>query len=150
MDRLSIELAFEWKAVRMGEDGEYFFPQPVTKSMRQAYPGPAVYRWNIYKDRPTDRKLVYIGETAKLAPDRIRGYLKPGPSQTTNQRLKREFEGYLEQGLRVRLEVLRPDEVTVGDITLGPDDLQDKHVRQFIEELLITYYTRVGFTVLNL
>ena len=147
MDRLSIEVAFEWEAVRMSEDGEYFFPQPVTKFMRQSYPGPAVYRRNIYKDRPTDRKLVYIGETEKLAPNRIRGYLNPGPSQQTNQRLKREFEEYLEQGLNVRLEVLRLGQVTIGDISLGPDDLQDKHVRQFIEELLITYYTRMGFTV---
>jgi hypothetical protein len=114
------------------------------------YRGPAVYRWNIYDERPTDKQLIYIGQTQELCPARIRGYLKPGPSQKTNQRLMSEFNEYLAQGFKVRLEVLRFGEIIIGDLTLTPDDVHEGHVREFIEGLLIAYYKRMGFILLNL
>jgi hypothetical protein len=150
MHALRVDLSFNWETVLRDGEEKYLFPQPITKHMRRAYRGPAVYRWNIYDERPTDKQLIYIGQTQELSPDRIRGYLKPGPSQKTNQRLLSEFNEYLEQGLKICLEVLRFGEIIIGDLTLTTDDMHDGHVRQFIEGLLITYYTRKGFTLLNL
>jgi hypothetical protein len=150
MNRIQVELLYEWEAILRNENEAYFFPQETTGAMGRTYRGPAIYRWNIYANTPSDRKLVYIGETQALSPRRIRGYLKPGPSQKTNQRLKSEFHKYLEQGLQIRLEVLKFDKIAAGDYILTPGDLDDKHVRRFIEGLLITYYKRLGFTVLNL
>ena len=147
---LKVRFPFEWEAVLSSETEEYFFPQPVTGYMKRLYKGPAVYRWNIYRNSPADLKLLYVGQAKQLCPHRIQGYLTPGPSQKTNQRIHEKLRAYLEQGLRIRLEVLRFVDLTIGDFALTTEDMLDKHIRLLIEGLLIAYLKRKGYALLNL
>ena len=93
------------------------------------------------------RKL-YIGET-ELLPQRIRGYLNPGPTQRTNQRLTVEFEKELENEYKVVLEVLRFEPFNIESISISMADLTDKWMRRFLESLFTMYYSKSGHTVLN-
>lgn len=147
---LKVRFPFKWEAVLSSETEEYFFPQSVTGYMKRLYRGPYVYRWNIYRNSPSDLKLLYVGQAKQLCPHRIQSYLTPGPSQETNQRIHEKLRAYLEQGLRIRLEILRFVELTIGDFALTPEDMLDKHTRLFIEGLLIVYLRRKGYALLNL
>lgn len=147
---LGVNLHFDWISVFRDEDVPYIFPQKITNYMKDNYGRPAIYRWNIYKDIPMDQKLIYIGETTKLCPGRLNGYLKPGPSQATNKRLNRKFINLADRGYKVQLEILRLGKFSISDITLTSADLYSKHTRRFIESLLIIYYLKRGHDLLNL
>ncbi len=132
-----------------GHNG-YLFPQPLTSYMKQEYKQPAIYRWNVFREEPGDEKLIYIGEAQKLCPQRINNYLNPGPSQQTSKRINREFQNYLKKGMKIRLEILRFGDVEIGDFVIAKDEVQEKHVRRFIEELMVVIFRKKGYRVLNL
>jgi len=146
---LKVDFSFDWIPAFSAEDKPYFFPQPITDFMGRSYKHPAVYRWNIYKTFLSDERKIYIGECKQLCPERINGYLNPGPKQETNKRLNEQLIALVAQGLKVQLEIIRFDNISIGDFTLTLRDLSNKHLRRFIESLLITYYQRNGFTLLN-
>ena len=150
MNELKVNLPHRWETVLADTEKEYFFPEQITQLMKNWYKQPAIYRWNIYKNEPEDQKIIYIGEAKQLCPQRINHYLNPGRDQQTNKRIKEIFQNYSHQGFKIRLETLQFDRIAVGDFSLTKDDISDKHIRRFIEELLITYYRRKGFTILNL
>ena len=118
--------------------------------MRQTYKHPAIYRWNIFKKEPDDEKIIYIGEAQKLCPQRINGYLNPGPSQQTNKRIKEKFQGYLDEIFKIGLEILRFDNIKIENFAVTHNDLNDKHVRRFVEELMVIICKPKGFQILNL
>ena len=145
-----VALSFEWQVVCEAEGVEYAFPRPITPFMRREYRRPAIYRWRVTQaDRPDD-EVHYIGEAQQLCPQRLSGYLKPGPTQETNKRLQREFQSYLERGYTIQLDVLHLGQLSIGAYDLKLEDLASKSVRRFLEQLLITYYRQQGAKVLNL
>ena len=150
---VELQFTYYWRPVLKNnseEYEEYYFPEKITLFMKNNYKYPAIYRWNIFKNNPEDKKLIYIGETQELCPRRINGYLNPGSSQQTNKRIKEKFQNYLKDGYKIRLEILKFDNIKVGNFTLTNEDLQDKHVRCFLEELMIVVYKQKRFKILNL
>lgn len=148
-NHLISEVLFDWIPVLQDEDELYYFPNSLTPFMKRLYKSPAVYRWNIYKNTPTDEKIIYIGEGQRLIPDRINGYLNPGPAQRTNKRLNTCFREYILSGYKVVLEIVRFDEVSVGEILFRQTDLKNKHFRRFLEHMLITHYEHKEYSLLN-
>ena len=147
---IKVEFAYQWKPVLIEVDKEYYFPKRITQFMRKTYNHPAIYRWNIFRNEPDDEKLIYIGEAQELCPQRINGYLNPGPSQQTNKRIKEKLQGYLDKGFKIGLEILRFDNIKIENFALTNNDLNDKHVRRFVEELMVIIYKQKGFQILNL
>ena len=145
-----IEFAYQWKSILMEENKEYHFPEKITPFMTRTYKRPAIYRWNIFRKKPNDKKLIYIGVAQELCPKRINGYLKPGRSQQTNIRIKEKFQGYLGEGFKIGLEIFWFDNIKIGNFSLTNNDLNEKHVRRFIEELMVIIYKQKGFQILNL
>ena len=135
---------FDWLPVL------YFFPSPVSGFMNQKYGGATVYRWNIYQEFPSDMKILYVGETTRLCPNRLNGYLEPGPTQTTNQRLHSEFNKFKAEGKKIHLEVLQFDMLNINGMKITPEKLKDKSFRLMIEAMLATYYSEKGYELLNL
>ena len=150
MNKLKVEFTYKWEPVLADENREYFFPEEITSFMKRNYRHPAIYRWNIFRKEPEDEKIIYIGEAQELCPQRINGYLNPGPSQRTNKRIREEFQSYLEKGFKIKLEILRFVEIKISDFIITYNDLSDKHVRRFIEELMIVTHKQKGFKLLNL
>lgn len=150
MEEVKLEFAYQWEPVLMDENTEYFFPERITPFMRKRYKQSAIYRWDIFRKEPEDEKLIYIGEAQELCPQRINGYLNPGPSQKTNKRIKEKFQGYLDKGFKIGLEILQFDKIKIENFTLTINDLNDKHVRRFVEELMVIIYKQKGFQILNL
>jgi len=150
MYRVKIDFSYIWKPILSGEDDEYYFPNKITPSMRKTYKHPAIYRWNIFKNRPDDEKLIYVGEAQELCPQRINGYLNPGSDQETNKRIKEHLKNYLEKGFKIGLEILEFDNIKFETFVFTNSDLYDKHVRRFVEELMVIIYKQRGFQILNL
>lgn len=150
MNHLHIELDYKWEPVFVNERNCYFFPNPVSSYMRQNYKEPAIYRWNIYRKRLEDEKLIYIGETELLCPRRIYHYLNPGPSQRTNIRLNATLKEYISQGLKVGLDVLHFDNFKVDEFIFTKENLEDKQTRKLLEDIMLAYYRAKGFKILNL
>ncbi|RLI17394.1 hypothetical protein DRO54_11590 [Candidatus Bathyarchaeota archaeon] len=150
MHNIKVEFTYQWIPILKGEDEEYYFPERITSFMRSNYKQPAIYRWNVFRNNSEDEKLIYIGEAQELCPQRINGYLNPGPSQQTNRRTKEMFQDYLSKGLKIRLEMLQFNNIKIENFTLINSDLKDKHVRRFLEELMVIIYKQKGFQILNL
>lgn len=150
IEKIKLDLCFFWEPVLVEENQQYHYPMPISLYMKEHYNFSSIYRWDIYEQLPEDKKQIYIGEAEILCPRRIQGYLTPGPSQQTNKRLKEMLQGFLKDGLKIRLEVLRLQRSFIGKIPLVPSELSSKYVRHCIEALLITNYQNKGYTLLNL
>lgn len=149
IEQIKLHLRYSWDPVFMDETNEYHYPMAISPSMKQQYKKPAIYKWNIYKHSPDDQKKIYIGEATILCPSRIQGYLTPGPSQHTNIRMKNIFSEFINQGLKIRLEVLNLQHSTIGKIPVTQEDLSSKYVRRYIEAIMITHYQNKNYTLLN-
>lgn len=150
MEKLRTEFNYRWNPVFRDKEKLYFFPERISLFMKEKYKIPAVYRWDIYKKVPEDEKIVYLGEAKILCPQRINGYLNPGPSQQTNKRMKAMFLDYINEDYNVSLETFDFDVITIGEFTFYQGDLENRHLRCFLEELMVVYYQSKGFTILNL
>jgi hypothetical protein len=145
---IKLLLNFNWKTVFETENIPYSFPQQVNQFMRQNYNLPSIYRWKVFKEGG-DNPKIYIGETSCLCPDRINGYLNPGPSQFTNQRMKDLLNGYLDDGWNVHFEHLPDLALNFNDLQFNQSHLNDKYKRRLIEMFLIVYYKSKGYSLLN-
>ena len=150
MCELNLKLKFDWKPVLLDDRTEYMFPEKMTAWMKKRYRCPAVYRWNIYAEVSEDSKLAYIGETVCLCPSRIAGYLKPGPTQRTNKRINKEFNNYLKQGKKIRLETLVITDCSANGFTFSEKDFLDSCFRRAVEHLMVTIAKRSGIELLNI
>ncbi len=148
--KTALSLIGEWQILLCDEKEEYFFPHPITNYMKLNYKYPAIYRWNVYSNSIRDESLLYIGEAQSLCPDRLKNYLKPGPSQKTSRRIHDMFNEFSSQGMKIQMEVFDFERITIDEVALVQKDLSQKHVRLLIEQLLVTIYRRKGVTLLNL
>lgn len=145
---IEFKVVFDWEVVLASEKDEYKFPNPITGFMRKNYQKPVIYRWTI--DRGEDGRFFYIGETKKLCPDRLHGYLSPLPIQTTNVRLNKYFQESIGNGASIKLEILKMSGALVNDLDLQDKDLVRQDNRRLVERLLITLYRSQGLDLLNL
>jgi len=99
-----LDVNYRWTNVEFSPGCHYRFPDAISSYMKEHYRGPSVYRWFVWT--PTQGiSAFYVGETENLA-RRIQHYLKPGPKQATNLRLKKYFEEACQRGARVEVESL--------------------------------------------
>jgi phosphoenolpyruvate synthase/pyruvate phosphate dikinase len=147
---IEVKVMFEWEAVCQSETEEYVFPKPITEFMKQLYKKPVIYRWIVERTDTNDEMLMYIGEAARLCPDRLSGYLVPGPTQQTNIRLNQQFHECIAHGGKIRLETLKMTGAFVNDLDLTEKDLSRQDIRRLIERLLVTLYRSQGINLLNL
>jgi hypothetical protein len=147
MDQIQLKLSYEWQPVFLREKVEYLFPVPITPSMRINYRPPAVFKWDIFTTTPGDKKLVYIGDAQELCPKRLYGYLNPGPTQKTNQKINAEFREYLKEKLSIGLYICKINEISFGEATPARVSLDDKYIRLMIVNAMIYNHKQKGFTV---
>lgn len=145
---IEFRVAFEWEVVLASETTEYKFPTPITSFMKQKYRKPVIYRWTI--EHFDGERSFYIGEAVKFCPDRLNGYLAPGPTQQTNLRLNRLFHEGIENGACLKLEILKLPGAFVNDLDLHEKDLARQDIRRLIEKLLTALYRHQGLDLLNL
>jgi hypothetical protein len=148
--QLQISLAYEWQPVLLREKVEYLFPMAISPFMRTRYKGPAVFRWTVFQRLPEDKKIAYIGEAQELCPQRLYGYLNPGPGQLANKKVNSDFRNYLKEKLSIKLDICEIKEVKFGETVLGIQSLHDKHVRRMIAEAMIMEHKKRGFTIIDL
>jgi len=149
VDQIQIKISYEWQSVLLREKVEYLFPMDITPFMRSKYREPAVFRWDIYQKTPGDKKLVYIGDAQELCPKRLYGYLNPGPTQRTNQKINSEFRGYLREKLNIKLDICKISEIFYKTSVLGTSALDDKYMRLLIVNAMTIELKNKGFTVME-
>ena len=130
----NFEISFSWIAVQSSQSISYFFPAPVSSYIRSQYRRPAIYRWLIERD---GKASTYIGETENLE-RRLYHYLKPGPSQKTNRRVREFLDEELAHGASIEFDVLCFEPFVINGREYSPEKLWEKEVRCFLENLLIT------------
>jgi hypothetical protein len=91
---------------------------------------------------------LYIGETDNVV-RRIKGYLKPGPSQMTNIRMKSQFENYIKIGYQIHLEIMKINGFKLNGREYLQESLSDPCIRKLIENLVIIEEKNKGFDLLN-
>lgn len=128
------EISFNWLAVQSSQGISYSFPAPVSKYLRQQYNKPAVYHWLIERN---GKISIYLGETENLD-RRLNHYLKPGPSQKTNRRIRKFLDEELSQDASIKFDVLSFDPFEINGREYSPEKLWEEEVRCFLENLLIT------------
>jgi hypothetical protein len=150
LNTLQINISYEWQPVLLREKVEYLFPMAITPFMRTKYRRPSVFRFIVFPNTSEDKKLVYIGEAQELCPRRLYGFLNPGQTQHTNQRVNTEFRSYLKDKLSIRLDDCNVREIIFGDVSLGLDSLNDKYLRRMLTDSLIIEHKKHGFTVMDI
>ena len=150
MNQLQIKIIYEWESVLLRENVVYLFPMAISPFMRTRYKEPAVFKWDIYQKTPGDKKLVYIGEAPQLCPQRLYGYLNPGPAQLANKKVNVEFRGYLKENLKIKLSICRIQELTLGESAFDMAAFGDKHLRRLVVESMIVEHGKRGFNVMDL
>lgn len=144
----NLNLHFEWKSVDILENVEvYRYPHPFDKRMSKVYQNAAVYRWRIFKPN-SKSKIVYIGETDNLK-RRVTGYLKPGPSQHTNIRMKALLEQYIQDGFFVELDLFQIKHFAFNGLEFQQESLSSKNIRVLLENLIILDHKNNGYEILN-
>lgn len=150
MNQITLDFLYEWKPICQEKEKIYFFPNSISSYMRKQYCFPAIYRWNIYKNESEDQQTFYIGEAQELCPQRINGYLNPGPSQKTNQRVNAELMIFLARGYQVSLDFLHIENFICDQCTYTAQGLEDKYFRRLIEELMVLKAHQAGYQLINL
>ncbi|HEX4067131.1 MAG TPA: hypothetical protein VHZ09_14005 [Acidobacteriaceae bacterium] len=130
----NLEISFGWVPIQGLKDISYCFPEIATRYLREQYAKAAVYRWLVQRD---DKMFVYIGETENLA-RRLSHYLKPGPTQTTNKRLRAFLDQQNSLSASISFELLSFEPFSINGKQYSAADLGKKEVRCFLENLLIT------------
>ena len=148
-ENLERNTLFDWVPVFQEEMIPYVFPNPITDYMKVNYRKPAIYRWVIEPGRNSN-SLIYIGETVSLCPERLLGYLSPGPTQQTNNRINTLLHAHKYNKATIKFEMLRITGLFINDLTLNEKDLEEQEIRRIIEKFLISLYRSHGANLLNL
>jgi len=148
---LKINFSYEWETVYLRENVEYVFPLAVSPFMRTRYKGAAVFKWEVFQKIAGDKKIVYIGEAPEFCPRRIYGYLNPGPTQAAIKKINTEFKAYLKEGLKIKLEICKVKDLTLGGVAVDPKAFEnDKHIRRLVVEAMMLDHQKRGYTVADL
>ncbi|MNX85711.1 hypothetical protein D3C86_1175610 [compost metagenome] len=150
LEDLSLELrtTFSWEPVLETDGSLYCYPHLPSKEMKHKYDAPAIYRWVPYRSADGDLGHMYVGEAQSLI-KRIGNYRHCSPRQQTSFRLRNLFEAYIADGVALRLERLRFDELALGSVVFTESDLSDTLVRRFIEHMMASYYRKLGWKLIN-
>ena len=157
-----LDIDYQWLRVEAASGADYAYPQAVGKHIDEHYSKPAVYRWAFFKPAegpsPEERqhpRAVYIGETENLA-RRLRGYLSPGPSQTTNRRMKAYLDRELGLGTTIELSILRFEAFHIiidrarNDSRLVDEfRLSNPFIRKMMENFAVIVQDEVTCDILN-
>lgn len=157
-----LDIDYAWEPVMSSPGAEYAYPDAVTKYIEEKYSKAAVYRWGFFRARRDSSPEItqspyaaYVGETENLA-RRLRGYLNPGPSQTTNKRMKAYLDQELKPGTRIELSMLRfeafhiiidranSDSRLVAEFGLG-----NSYIRKMMENFALIVHDPVHCEILN-
>lgn len=109
------DIEYHWDPLNIGETVFFEFSKHGASSVRQLPKSPSVYRWAVYEGLIL--RKAYIGESESLQ-ERIYQYFHPGPSQQTNLRLNKTFNEGSQNGLTIRLEILRINPVELNHVRL--------------------------------
>lgn len=140
-------ISYQWSPVNSSENIPYSFPNEITDYMKLKYGFPALYRWVIR--RSDGSVLYYLGETEGLVPKRIYQYLKPDPTQKTNQRLHKVMHSEIQGGSKILLEYLSFSPFKLNNHEIIQSSLMDAHIRRLLEELFTVLFLKNGERVLN-
>lgn len=141
-----IELEYHWVSVINKDGSKYRFPDE-RGTIGTSYARPAIYRWAV--SDPDGNNMYYIGEAMDLR-RRIYGYLNPGPTQETNKWMNKELSRLVEEGFVVELEVIDGLRLFLGaGLSFSDKDLESKHFRRLIENLMLSISEKRGDTLLN-
>ena len=69
----------------------------------------------------SDGQVLYIGKSVRSLSQRLNGYMKPGPTQSTNIKNHRNLQDVLQEGKKVKIFVFAPaeDEIVYRGIPLN-------------------------------
>lgn len=141
------KIEYTWNSILSDGSKPYMFPHDITAFMKSTYRIPTIYRWVMQN---TDGNIFYyIGETEELCPRRLNQYLKPGPTQQTNQRLNEKFQEMAHLGYTITLDILTFKSFTLNSTEITLKSLHNSNLRKMIEHLIIYHYQSVGISLLN-
>lgn len=92
---------------------------------------------------------VYVGETGKLVPHRLKNYLAPEKSQKTNIRLKAVLDQSLAAKCQIEWQIVKIRSLSLNGKKYTQNDLKSQAVRRSLEHLLIRIHVDEGFEMLN-
>ena len=141
-------LIHKWIPVENDTGIPYYFPEQRSLLFYDQWSVPAIYRWGVFNKQSNTFKQIYIGEAINLY-ERIKGYINPGPSQGTNQRLNSLFHEEIAQGNRVVLEALTFEPFQIDGVIIAEENLCEIAVRRYLENRFIIYFAKNGYTILN-
>lgn len=106
---------------------------------------PGIYQFVF---RHAGRERMYVGEAVDLA-RRFQHYATPGPSQTTNLRMRDRALRVVEAGGTMSVSIARDIAIgNNGDALIGPD-LASEFVRRFIENAVLVEALLAGRELIN-
>ncbi len=105
---------------------------------------PGVYQW-VFRHEGRERR--YVGEAANLY-RRFRQYVRPGPTQTTNQKMKARVLRVAAAEGSVELMLATSVKMTC-DGKIEPVDLHDQHHRYAAEATAIIHLRRMMGEIIN-
>ena len=141
-DNGPVQINYRWKSVELHPGEAYVFPSAISKSMREEWCRPAIYRWAVYSPK-AELRAAYFGEAENLI-KRITQYLRPEQSQRTNMRLHLHFHSYRENKWVVKLDSLDFQPFRVNSIAVAPSGLHDCNLRRMLEAFLVLDFVSSG------
>jgi hypothetical protein len=130
-----VDIKYGWVNVQIRMGISYRYPNPLSSFMREQYCRPVVYRWVVWAAGQGISAL-YVGETDTLT-RRIQQYLRPGPRQATNLRLKAFFDEAVKKGELVELQALEFEAVQINKVKIAMDALGNTHIRKMLESFVL-------------
>lgn len=118
-------------------------PQSMTSTLSQRS---AIYRWGFFKRGQLVQ--AYVGETENLR-QRVRGYFRPGPTQTTNKRMNALFRKAIDEGFEVKLETLKIEPIRINQINVCNQNLAYPFLRKMMENFVLADFDVVNCTLHN-
>jgi len=129
----NLDISFSWIPIQGLKDVPYRFPEVASRYLKEQYERPAIYRWIVQREQ---KQYIYIGAAENLGRQLVH-YLKPGPAQTTNLRLRAFLDQENALGASISFEVLLFEPFSINGRQYTPADLGTKEVRCLLENLLI-------------
>lgn len=137
---LSVSLFARWNeigAIVLDTNNELAFPEVVQ--------APGIYRFRLTGNGTTQH---YVGETVQLR-RRFRHYRNPGPSQTTNIRIRELIINHLNAGYDVFLDLIHEDVTLYVGNSKQISDLSEKATRRLIENAVMVAEGEIDVESLN-
>jgi hypothetical protein len=139
---------YEWQPVELDPGKPFNYPSSLNKAFIGNNSKPALYRWAL-KDENGLLTGAYIGETENLV-RRIKGYLRPGPTQQTNIRMRKNFLDHIESGGIVELQILKFEPFGINNVNVYDESqLGNSYIRKMMENFLLADHDSVHCELKN-